>query len=455
MKMTNRYLVIAVSAVALSSCAALKGKKKTPVLGQRIAILASENDVSADKTIAGVEVLVPPATTNDNWAQPGGNPSKALGQVTLGTNLSRVWSATIDGGSNRQRLGAAPVVAAGRLYTIDVDATIHAFSATTGEKVWTTDIAKTEKAKADKKARGARFGGGVSFDDGKVFATDGLGDVVALDAASGKILWHVKPGSPLRGAPTVANGQVYVLSQDNQLFALSQADGTVVWNQSGSVETQGVFGVAAPAVSQGTVVAGFSSGELNAYRYENGRTLWQDALSRSTISTSVSSLADVDADPVIDRGIVYAVGQGGRMVAIEIDSGQRLWEQNFAGISTPWVAGEWVFIVTDDARLVCLARATGKVRWISQLRHYMSEKTKKDGTLKEGKKANPVTWFGPVLAGGRLVLTNSAGQIVSASVDSGTVGTVIENKAPFTLPPIVSNSTLYVLDQKGRVSAYK
>ena len=455
MKMTNRYLLIAVSAVALSSCAAFKGKKKTPVLGQRIAILASENDVVADKTIAGVEVLVPPATANESWAQPGGNPSKALGQVALGTNLSRVWTAAIDGGSNRQRLGAAPVVAGGRLYTIDVDATIHAFSATTGAKVWATDIAKTEKAKADKKARGARFGGGVSFDEGKVFATDGLGDVVALEAATGKVLWRVKPGSPLRGAPTVANGQVYVLSQDNQLFALSQADGTVVWNQSGSVETQGVFGVSAPAVSQGTVVAGFSSGELNAYRYENGRTLWQDALSRSTISTSVSSLADVDADPVIDRGIVYAVGQGGRMVAIEIDSGQRLWEQNFAGISTPWVAGEWVFIVTDDARLVCLARATGKVRWISQLRHYMSEKTKKDGTLKEGKKANPVTWFGPVLAGGRLVLTNSAGQIVSASVDSGKVGTVIENKTPFTLPPIVSNSTLYVLDQKGRVAAYR
>ena len=159
MKMTNRYLLIAVSAVALSSCAAFKGKKKTPVLGQRIAILASENDVVADKTIAGVEVLVPPATANESWAQPGGNPSKALGQVALGTNLSRVWTAAIDGGSNRQRLGAAPVVAGGRLYTIDVDATIHAFSATTGTKVWATDIAKTEKAKADKKARGARFGG--------------------------------------------------------------------------------------------------------------------------------------------------------------------------------------------------------------------------------------------------------------------------------------------------------
>src|SRR3546814_8514166 len=128
----------------------------------------------------------------------------------------------------------------------------------------------------------------------------------------------------------------------------SQADGKISWTESASLESQGVFGVAAPAVAQGSIVAGFSSGELNAYRYENGRTLWQDALSRTTISTSVSSLADIDADPVIDQGRVYAVGQGGRMVAIQLDTGQRLWEQDFAGISTPWVVGEWVFVVTDD-----------------------------------------------------------------------------------------------------------
>lgn len=451
MKMTNRVLMVAVTAVALSGCATFKGgKKKTPVLGNRIAILQGENDVAADKTIAGVEVLMPPATTNDSWAQPGGSASKSMGQLTLGPSLTRAWSVTIDGGTNRQRLGAAPVIGGGRLYAIDVDAKVHAYSASTGAPVWDASIAK-----ADKKTRSARFGGGVSFDDGKVFATDGLGDVVALDANTGKELWRAKPGAPLRGAPSLANGQVYVLSQDNQLYVLSQASGTVVWTASGSIETQGVFGVAAPAVSQGTVVAGFSSGELNAYRYENGRTLWQDALSRSSISTSVSSLADIDADPVIDRGIVFAVGQGGRMVALEIVSGQRLWEQNFAGISTPWVAGEWVFIVTDDARLVCLARATGKVRWISQLRHFKSEKLKKDGTMKDSKKANPVTWYGPVLAGGRLILTNSLGQIASASVETGKIGTVIESKAPFTLPPVVANSTLYVLDQKGRLAAYK
>ena len=115
-----------------------------------------------------------------------------------------------------------------------------------------------------------------------------------------------------------------------------------------------MFGSASPAVGQGTVVAGFSSGELNAYRYENGRQVWQDALQRTSIRTSVSSLSDIDADPVIDGGQVFAVGQGGRMVALELTTGQRQWELNIAGISTPWVAGDWVFVVTDDAKLMCI-----------------------------------------------------------------------------------------------------
>ncbi|MDB5707783.1 MAG: pyrrolo-quinoline quinone [Sphingomonas bacterium] len=437
----NRAVLALAALLALSACGVFKGgKKKTPTLGDRVPILVAETEATADKTLADVQVLLPPPEANDAWAQPGGNAAKSMGQLALGGSLSRAWTASIDGGSNRQRLAAAPVVAGGKLYAMDVDANVHAFSADTGAQVWATNIAK-----GDKKTQSARFGGGVSFDDGKVYATDGLGDVAALDATTGAIVWQVKPGGPLRGAPTISNGNLYILSQDNQLFALSQASGATVWTGSGSLETQGVFGVAAPAASQGTVVAGFSSGELNAYRYENGRSLWQDALSRSSISTSVSSLADIDADPVIDRGLVFAVGQGGRTVALEIVSGQRIWEQNFAGISTPWVAGEWLFLVTDDARVVCLARATGKVRWIRQLTHYRNEKARK----------NPITWYGPVLAGNRLLLTNSQGEITAVAADTGEVGTVIDSGDSFSLPPIVANSTLYVLDQKGRISAYR
>ena len=69
------------------------------------------------------------------------------------------------------------------------------------------------------------------------------------------------------------------------------------------------------------------------------------------------------------------------MVALEVTSGQRLWEQNLAGISTPAVAGEWLFVVTDDARLLCVARGSGKVRWMHQLPRYQNEKKKKGPIL--------------------------------------------------------------------------
>ena len=438
---TRVATAVAVAAlVSLGGCGIFKGgPKKTPTVGQRVPILASENRAEVDPSLAGVQVLLPAAAVNPAWAQSGGNASKSMGHPALGASPVRAWSAQIDGGSNRARLGAAPVVADGKLFVVDVNAVVHAFAADTGARAWTASVATGDQNRA------ARFGGGASFDDGKVYATDGLGDVVALNAADGKELWRSKPGGPLRGAPTVDNGQVYVLSQDNQIYALDQNDGKVVWNASASLESQGVFGVAAPASSAGTIVAGFSSGELNAYRYENGRTLWQDALSRTSITTSVSSLADIDADPVIEDGRAYAIGQGGRMVALEIATGQRLWEQTFAGISTPWVAGEWIFVVTDDARVVCLSRANGKVRWIGQLRAYKNEEKRNDA----------YNWFGPVLAGDRLWLTNSRGELVAVSAADGSVQTTIKAGDRFSLPPVVANQTLYLLGDDGRITAYR
>lgn len=159
----------------------------------------------------------------------------------------------------------------------------------------------------------------------------------------------------------------------------------------------------------------------------------------------MSSLADIDASPVIDQSRVYAVGEGGRMVALELTTGQRIWEQNFAGISTPWIAGEWLFVVTDDAKLVCLSRANGKIRWISELGAFKNLK----------KRKNPIFWLGPLLAGGRLIVLNSLGEIASVSPTTGEISDRMKGSGPFSLPPVVANNMLFVLDDKGRISAYR
>lgn len=426
--------------LTLGGCGTIfKSKPKTPVVGNRVAILSTEAGALADPTIASIPVSLPPAEPNAAWTQPGGSASKSMGHLALGSSLTRVWSTKIVGSTPRARLATAPVVADGRIYLVDIDAVVSAYSTDTGALLWSAPL------HADKINRESRFGGGVSFSEGKVFATSGLGDVIALNATDGSVIWRAKPGGPLRGAPGLSNNLVYVLSQDSQLFALDQADGKVEWTQAGSMESQAVFGVASPAAAQGTIVAGFASGELNAYRYENGRLLWQDTLSRTSATTSVSALADIDAEPVIDGGRVYAIGQGGRLVAIDLGTGQRLWEQNFASLSTPWIASEWLFVVTDDARLIAVARASGKVRWIAQLQRYRNEK----------KRKGPIQWSGPVLAGDRLVLTNSQGQIVSASPADGSVLSTIETKSPIELPPVVVNGTLFLVDKNSRLSAYR
>ncbi|MBX3563955.1 MAG: PQQ-binding-like beta-propeller repeat protein [Sphingomonas sp.] len=440
--MNNKVrIAAALGALALvSGCNVFKGGgKKTPVLGERVPILLSENDITADRSLSGVDVLVPEAVTNESWNQPGGNASKSMGHLTLGQNLNRAWSRSIAKTSKSARLAASPVVADGKLFVIDTAGIVHALAADTGAELWAANTVKEDGNKA------ARFGGGASVDGEHVFAANGLGDLVALNVADGTEVWRKRPGGPLRGAPTVANGNVYVITQDNQLFALSQSAGEVVWTASASLESQGVFGVAAPASANGTVVAGFSSGELNSYRYENGRSLWAEVLSRSSISTSVSSLSDIDAEPVIDQGRVYAVGQGGRMVAIDLSSGQRMWEQNIAGLSTPWAAGEWLFVVTDDSRLLAIARGSGKIRWMAQLTHYRNEK----------KLKGEYSWVGPVLAGGRLLLANSQGQLVSVNPADGSVISTLDVKAPVSLQPIVANNMLYILDDKGNLSAYR
>ncbi|MFA7586383.1 MAG: PQQ-binding-like beta-propeller repeat protein [Novosphingobium sp.] len=430
-------------AVGLSGCGIVGGNKggpKTPTVGNRIPIL-SRIDTSAkvDPALESVAVIVPPAETNADWPQAGGTASKSYGHLALSAAPARVWSVDVAGSNKKQKLAAAPVVGNGKLFVMDTAGTLSAFDAASGGRLW------TQSFRISGDGANSVFGGGATYDNGRVYVTTGIGEVAALDAASGEQIWKVKPAGPLRGSPTVAFNSVFVMTQNNQIHSLNPADGKTQWDESGSLGQAGVFGVAAPAAGQGTVIAGYSSGELVAYRYENGRTLWSDALARTSIATQVGILTDIDADPIIDRGRVYALGQGGRMAAYELVTGQRIWELNLAGISTPAVAGDWIFTLTDDARLLCIARSTGKVRWVQQLARFGNEK----------KKKNPIFWTGPVLAGDRLWIANTDGEVMSASVADGSVAPLTELGSGVSLAPVVANGVLYILDDGGKITAFR
>jgi outer membrane protein assembly factor BamB len=446
MKLARAALLAGILAAGLTGCkGGLFGggdDKTTPTVGNRMPILSRiESGAEVDPALAGITVVLPPARTNNEWAQPGGSASKSYGHLVLAENPTKVWTAQVAGSSNRLRLAAAPVVGGGKLFVTGTDGVISAFDKNTGARLWSL---QNDESMTDD-MRPSAFGGGVSFDAAKLYATNGVGEVKALNAETGEVQWKVKPAGPLRGSPTIAFGQLFVMTQDNQVISLNISDGSLTWDESGSATQSGVFGVAAPAAGQGTIVAGYSSGELSAYRYENGRTLWSDALARTNISTTVGTITDIDADPIIDSGRVYALGQGGRMAAYELVTGQRIWELNLAGISTPTVAGEWIFTLTDDARLLAIARSSGRVRWIAQLQRYRDEEDKK----------GPIFWTGPVLAGGQLWVASSRGEVWKVSAGEGSATFFADVGQPVSLAPVVADGMLYLLDDGGTIHAWK
>ena len=133
------------------------------------------------------------------------------------------------------------------------------------------------------------------------------------------------------------------------------------------------------------------------------------------------------------------------MVALDLITGQRQWELNLAGISTPWLAGDWIFVITDDAKLVCVYRQNGHIRWITQLPQFQKPKSKK----------GEIEYSGPVLAGRRLLITASNGALITVDPTTGSFRGQTSVGAPVSLPPVVANSTLYIFDDRGRLTAFR
>lgn len=430
-------------ALALSGCDTVGdwfgSAKEAPLPGTRISVLSSGTRLAVDEQVATIAVALPAATTNAEWPQAGGTANHAMGHLTLADSPRQVWSSSIGSGtgSNRVLLGT-PVVADGKVFAMDAQSRVVALDANGGQQVWSVET-------RPEKERGEGSGGGIAYGDGRLFAGTGYAELIAMDAATGGVQWRKRLSGPVRGAPTVLDGRVYILTLDNQLYALSVTDGDELWTHQGILESAGLLGAVSPAATGTLVVAPYSSGELYGLRPETGRVAFQESLSGSQRGGAISSIADIRALPIIDSGTIYAIGHAGRMVAIDERIGNRLWEVEIGGLQTPAVAGDFVFVLSNNSELVALTRKTGQVRWINQLERFEDPEDRK----------GPIVWAGPVAAGGRLWLVSSTRQLIGVSSVDGQISARLPLPSGSTLPPVVANNTLYVLSDNGTLSAFR
>ncbi len=442
-----KALTAGLAASALSACSSggpfgifgsSKDKKKLP--GTRISVLALERSLRPDIQALDTPIVLPRPDDTEAWPQAGGLSHHAMHHMVLGDTPKLAWRAGIGFASGkRNRNLAPPIVAGGRVFTINAKAVVDAFDANNGKHLWSVKTAP--KGEDD----GAFLGGGVAYEDGRLFVTGGFAQIVALDPANGKVLWREGVEAPIHSAPAVNGGRVFAVSLENQVVAHACSTGKKLWTYSGATAPTVLLGGAAPAVDGGVVIAPFTNGELAALRVDTGAALWNETVVAIRRTEAAASLPDIAARPAIDRGRVYAIGHSGVLVAIDLRTGQRVWEAPVAGTYEPWVAGDFLFALSLDSELVGIDVRTGRIVWVTQLQRFTNEE----------KKKGRIVWAGPALASDRLIVVGSHGQALSVSPYSGEVLSHMKLAAPAAIAPVFAKSTMYLLNDKGDLSAYR
>jgi outer membrane protein assembly factor BamB len=443
-----------IGVTALAAALVLAGCERELILtGERFAV---RTDLEASKATEGglqpvappdrpanqsVPISLPGAASLADWTHRGGNARHTSPHGALSAAPQRIWTANIGTGSSRRnRLAASPVVADGRIYSMDAKALVVA-TGTNGGTAWQTDLT----APFDR--GGNVSGGGLALARGAVFAATGYGELVAMSAGNGAVIWRQRLGSPVSGAPTVDGDTVYVTTQDGAGYAVDTANGKVRWTVEGAPGVTSVAGSASPAVSDRTVIFPFNSGELVSALKVNGTRVWGAPVTGQRLGVGYQNLTDITGDPVLIGSTIYAGTAAGRTAAIDAGTGQRVWTAVEGAMDAPLVVGGSVFVVNDQARLVRMDAATGDVIWQVAMPYFVNQKPKK----RKGIYAH----FGPVLAGGRIVVASSDGLLRVFNPADGTLLATAEIPGGAAAAPALAGSTLYVVSGSGQLHAFR
>lgn len=458
------------ASVAVTGCSTVSkinpfhGKEKnksTASQGQRISIIAFDQKVEAAESLKGADFYLPDPVVQTEWRLPGGNAEQSIEHVDAGKDFVVAWKKGFGKKSGKIfHVTAPPVAADGRVYVMDGEADVAALDAKTGAMIWHKDLrpaaGPSKKGgflhliprKEDRRG----FGGGLALGpDNKLYVSSGFRFVAEIDATNGNLGWTQQTSTPVHGAPTVADGRVFVVSTDNELLTYAADSGAPGWTYQALIEPARILAASSPAISGDTVVAGFASGELVALRAANGNDLWSEALSRASRTNALSEIRDIPGRPVIYKGDVFAVSHSGVFSATDLRTGQSRWSLPVTAITTPWPSGDVVYVVDKAGQVICASRENGSVYWIQDLNN-TEALTKKQ---KKKRAKHPRLWSSPILANGRLITVSSDGEAVALNAKTGAKEKTLKIGSPVLINPIAVGNMIYVVTDDADLVAIR
>lgn len=411
--------------------------------GERFPLRAALMEGAAEEPVnRAAPISLPAPVINAEWTHRLGTPSTRIAHPALSGSLQQLWSVPIGQGEGRQhRITAEPVSARGLIYTLDSRAQVTAVN-TSGQVVWSRDLTPAFTRSAD-----SASGGGLAIADGKLFVASAFGMLWALDLASGAEVWSRRFDAALTAAPTIVGGAAYVVASDSTGWALNAATGQVQWQLAGAPSPSSMVGGAAPAVAGDLVVFPTPAGELIAARRDTGQIAWRRAVAGTRLGVAYSAVTDVTGDPVVQGDVIYVGNQSGRVMALARATGTPIWTADEAAYGPVWPVGGSVFLMSDRNRLLRLDAGSGAFVWGAELPLFTQ--------TRERRRAQIYPHFGPLFAGGRLIVGSGDGVLRAFDPASGALVGQAELRSGAASSPIAVGGTLYVVSRDGRLTAYR
>lgn len=417
--------ILFLASLFLVSCSS---DKKNADLKDAVSVLENHNILQADSTIADLKITVPTEQNSDFWFGFSADNNNRIENFSFAKNISDI--ASIHAGyksSADYPFVFAPIITGNRIYLLDNQANLYERNLNDYKKIWQTKLVKRKDLRNF-------IWGKISYQNGVIFVTSGYNLLLAVNAENGQILWKKTIASIPISTLIPDEEQIFAITNDNKTYALNAKNGQINWVHSGILRNTGILGAANPVIYKNYLVASYSSGEIYVLDKNSGNQIWTTDLNRSKAIDSDFILNDIDATPIVKNDIIYSIGNGGLMIASDINNGNILWQKELASISDFWIAGDFIYLINNDDQLLCLHSKDGAIRWLKNLTKYKNPK----------KPNSKIIYNGVMMAGGNLLLTNSNNEIILISPQNGEILYSRKIHKKITHNPIVVKGRIYL-----------
>jgi outer membrane protein assembly factor BamB len=398
--------------------------------------------------LALVVALAPGCSTVKGWL--GGSNSKSkinqpaeLTKLAAPIALHKLWTVNLGSGEARLWLRQHPTIDGERVYAVNDDGEVLAIDAASGKTAWTANAVNVE-AKGSKlkfwkrQASEAGLTSSPGVGNGLVVVGGRNGEVVAFAADTGAKRWSVKVSSEVLSAPLVLANRVVVRSNDGRVFGLDPADGSRKWVFDRGLPTLSVRGNSAPIGANGLVYIGYDDGTLVALRDEDGLRVWEQAIAEPDGRTELDRMADIDGELALDGDQIYAISYHDKVMALSASNGQPLWTHDVGSYAGLALTADKVLLSDKTGNVWALDRSSGNSLWKQNLLEYRQLTS-------------------PVVQGDYGVVGDLEGYLHWFKLDSGDVvgRERIERAALRGSPQVSASGVLYAVSNEGKLAAYR